>query len=321
MKKKVLVIRFNSIGDIVLTSPVAKALCESEFEVHFLVKKVFADLVKPNPNVFKVWELGNNLEDIIKALKQVEFYAIVDLHNTIRSYKVVKSLNCSFVYKFKKPRLKYWMLTNLHLAVKPEAHIVDRFLTVIEPLVGEVKYPQTEFYFSDKLSKEVEDELPTSFVSIGVGAAFYTKTIPVDKIARVINQTEKPIVLLGGPNDLENTNQVLKLVEKPVVNLVGKISISESAHVISRSDVLISGDTGMMHIGAALGVRMINIFGSTHPILGYTPHYGNLENKSQIIQVSGLKCRPCTKQGRKDCPKGHFKCMNDVNVDEIVNII
>ena len=85
--------------------------------------------------------------------------------------------------------------------------------------------------------------------------------------------------------------------------------------------MLISGDTGMMHIGAALNVPMVNIFGSTHPILGYTPFYGTNTNKSTIIENTELSCRPCTKQGRDYCPKGHFKCMNAISVDQMLDVI
>jgi len=320
LKEKVLIIRFNSIGDIVLTTPVVDALYAKGYEVHYLVKSSFASLLTPNPNIFKVWELQSDLSSVIANLKLEDFDFIIDLHNNLRSSKVKRSLKVKS-YTFDKPRIKYFLLTRLGIRLKPEPHIVNRFLSVIKPIVGSVKNAETTFFFnvfSDKLDLEA---LPKSYIVIAVGAAFKTKTIPTDKLAEFINKCDDEIVLIGGADDVGNANLVVENSNRKIINLVGVISLSDSARVVHKSKMLITGDTGMMHIGAALDVPMINIFGSTHQILGYTPFYGKNTNKSTIIENTELSCRPCTKQGRDYCPKGHFKCMNAISVDQMLNVI
>jgi len=320
VKKKILIIRFNSIGDIVLTSPVSEALNAAGYEVHYLVKSLFASLLKSNPNITKVWELKSDLNETIHELKKIEFFAVVDLHNNLRSSKVKRALSIKS-YTFKKPRIKYFLLTKFGMKFKPEPHIVNRFLYVIEPLIGKVENVNTSFYFDPVKSNFDFKVLPENFMAIAVGAAFKTKMIPTHKLIQLIDESTLNVVLIGGPADCERAHKIVSKTKRKIINLVGEISISDSAKVIQNCQMLVSGDTGMMHIGAALNVPMVNVFGSTHPILGYTPFYGNSENKSVIIQNPDLSCRPCTKQGSDACPKGHFKCMNSISVDEMLNVI
>lgn len=320
MNKKVLIIRFNSIGDVVLTTPVIEALAKNGYEVHYLAKSAFSILLKPNPNVEKVWEFKGDLDSIISDLKNEEFDLVIDLHNNYRSSKVKRALKKESL-TFKKPRIKYFLLTKLGINVKPEPHIVRRFLNVIRPIVGEVDHPKMSFYFespSDTFTKLI---LPSKFIVIAVGTAFQTKTIPIHKLVAFIQGLSKKVVLIGGDDDLNRSHTIQENCKAELMNLVGKLSISDSARLIEKSELLVSGDTGMMHIGAALNVPMLNIFGSTHPILGYTPFYGKDENKSVIVENNNLRCRPCTKQGQNKCPKGHFKCMNDISVDQMLKVI
>jgi ADP-heptose:LPS heptosyltransferase len=151
-----------------------------------------------------------------------------------------------------------------------------------------------------------------------VGAAFYNKTIPPQLLVSIIDSSDKNIVLIGGPEDSENATIISAETKSPVLNLTGQLSLMESASIIADAEVVISGDTGMMHIADALKVKIIAVFGSTHPILGFTPF--NRDNiASSIIQNDDLSCRPCTKQGKDFCPKGHFKCMLDLKIGDIVD--
>jgi len=320
LNKKVLIIRFNSIGDVVLTSPVAEILNAKGYEVHYLIKSSFSSLLYSNPNIYKVWELKENLNEIIGYLKFENFDFIVDLHNNLRSLKVRAALKVKS-FSLKKPRLKYFLLTKFGIKLKPEPHIVHRFLKVVEPLVGKVNNPKTNFYFNDKNKQALLNTLPEKYITIAVGAAFVTKTILPEKLIEFIKRSGKQIVLIGGEKDVEAAHFIQEKSDEFVINLVGLLSISDSAHIIKNSELLLSGDTGMMHIGAALNIPMVNVFGSTHSILGYTPFYGDKGNKSSIIENKTLACRPCTKQGNKSCPKGHFKCMKSISVDQMLKVI
>jgi len=286
--KKALVIRFNAIGDIVLTT-----------------------------HITKVWKFSNNLSELMSELKKESFDCVIDLHNNIRSKKVSSGLDAE-VHRFKKDRVADWMLTKLSIGKYQKDHIVQRFLKVIEPLGIKVDNPQPAFCFSE--SKKADLTLPENYMAIAVGAAWKTKQIPTDKIVNIIQQSKwKEIVLVGGPDDEATAQEICESTHKPIKNLVGQLSISDSARVIQQAEILLSGDTGMMHIAAALETPIVAVFASTHPLLGYVP-YAESSNY-EIVQNNALSCRPCTKQGKKACPKGHFKCMIDLDYTDLVRKI
>lgn len=316
-RKKVLVIRFNAIGDIVLTTPTVQALAESNYEVHYLVKSVFAELLESNPHITKVWKLADNLEALISDIRKESYDFVIDLHNNFRSKKVSKALK-SKVYRFRKERAADWMMTRFGFRKAQKDHVVLRFLKVIEPMGITNSSLKPSFYFPEDI--KVIKELPSSFLVIAVGAAWKTKQIPTDKIVSIISDSAwKQIVLIGGPQDGEAAKLIVRSVERPVVNLTGKLSISESARVVEQASVILSGDTGMMHIAAALGTPVVAVYGSTHPLLGYLPYTD--EENYVIIENKELNCRPCTKQGKTACPKGHFKCMLDLDYSDLVEKI
>lgn len=328
--KKVLVIRFNSIGDIVLTTPVVEALHKASYEVHYLVKGVFKEILETNPYVYKIWTIKDRVSEVTNLLKKEGFDVVVDLHNNIRSLQVKQALKVRSL-TLKKNRVPYYLLTkfgvnSLFNRVK-ERHIVYRFLDVLGPLGIAVGEPTPHYYISSDVRKSlIKLKLPDKYIVIVTGAAWATKQIPVDKIVDTIDQLPTlHIILIGGPADMNTAMGIMKSVRtkqhRQVINLTGQLSISQSAAVIEKSTVVLSGDTGMMHIAASLGISVVGVFGSTHPILGYTPFYSSLYAKqpiSSIVQNDTLNCRPCTKQGQDKCPKGHFKCMNDIPIDSII---
>ena len=199
--------------------------------------------------------------------------------------------------------------------------VMDRFLKTIEGLCSTRHYPQPTFPMPDKVWESVSKlSLTKDFICIAVGAARKTKQIPPQKIQEVLDELHsKNIILLGGPGENQLT-KALTLGPK-VINLVSQLSILESGAVISQARALLTGDTGMMHIAAALGTPIVAIFGSTHPDMGYAPYYNGAKNPPIIFQHTTLKCRPCTKHGKDSCPKGHFKCMEELEMSEVVQAL
>jgi len=320
IKKKVLIIRFNSIGDIVLTSPVVQALSNEGYEVHYLCKKTYSSLLSAIPNIMRAHLFDGNLAQTTKALKKEKFHYIIDLHNNYRSNKVARALRVR-AHRLQKQRIKLFLLTKFNLRVQPQKHIVDRFMQVVSPLLSTKVRHQVIFDIGHEQIQKINNlNLPSAFVAISIGAAYYTKRIPTYMIIEIINGLSMPVVLLGGKDDRERANEIATKCVRDIINLVGAVSIIESAEVINRSKVLLTGDTGLMHIGAAVGAPIVAVFGSTHPVLGYTPYY-NDQPVFSIIENIDLKCRPCTKQGKDSCPKGHFNCMNNITAQSIVKEI
>ncbi len=317
--KKALVIRFNAIGDLVLTTPVVEALATHGYEVHYLVKEAFSELMEYNPHVHKVWKLKDSLTEVLSKLKNENMDVVIDLHNNLRSRQVKSALKAKN-YTLQKDRLRLFLLTKLNINRVKERHIVYRFLDVVKPLGIAVEAPAPQTYIPDTISAHLPYTLPAHFLVIVVGAAWTTKEIPTEKLLELITRTAyKEVVLIGGPADKEKATLIEQRAQRPMLNMVGALTITESAYVISKAAAIVSGDTGMMHIAASLGVPSVAVYGSTHPVLGYTPFYGKHEAQYHLVQNEELSCRPCTKQGQNQCPKGHFKCMLDLDVDELVS--
>lgn len=160
---------------------------------------------------------------------------------------------------------------------------------------------------------------PNDYVCFAIGGQFSTKRMPVEKCIALIQKLEHNIVLIGGKEDEENGKLIAK-ASKNVISLCGQLSLDESAHVIKASKVLMTHDTGMMHIGAAMFKPIVSIWGNTTPQLGMYPYMPNNQDRYSIHEVD-LKCRPCSKIGFQKCPKKHFNCMNMQDLDAIIQSV
>jgi ADP-heptose:LPS heptosyltransferase len=180
-------------------------------------------------------------------------------------------------------------------------------------------------YFIGESNKVNLVELPTThqngYIAFAIGAQHFTKRLPIHKIISICKQINQPIILLGGKEDAETAKKITNTVGTNIYNACGKYSINQSASLLEQSKVLITHDTGLMHIGVALGIKIVSVWGNTVPAFGMYPYYPNNPEKYTIIENNNLKCRPCSKIGYDKCPKKHFKCMEDIDEGEIIKII
>jgi heptosyltransferase-2 len=157
---------------------------------------------------------------------------------------------------------------------------------------------------------------PKPYITFAICGMHFTKKLPTEKIISICKKRNETVVLIGGPEDFE-TGKIIESNCDNVINTCGKYNINESAFIVNNSDLLITHDTGMMHIAAALGKKVFSIFGGTHPNLGFTAYKPNSENR--IIQIENLDCRPCHRYGKNKCPKGHFKCMQEIDENQFLS--
>jgi ADP-heptose:LPS heptosyltransferase len=322
---KVLVIRFSSIGDIVLTTPVVRCLKQQvdNIEVHYLTKPQFKGILSTNIYVDKVHTLEKSLSQTIKALKQENFDEVIDLHNNIRTKRVKLALNKPS-HAFNKLNFEKWLLVNLRTNKLPDIHIVDRYLATVSHL-GIKNDGQGLDYFIPNAETIDTSTLPTEYIAFAIGGQHTTKKLPNTKIIEILERIETPIILLGGKEDAENGKTISNaLPNRTIINKCGELSLNQSALVVKNSKGLITHDTGMMHIGAALDVPILSVWGNTIPQFGMYPYYKQNSEaalKAKMFEVTGLKCRPCSKIGFDKCPKGHFDCMMKQNSDAIANSV
>lgn len=314
-KVKFLIIRFSSIGDIVLTTPVIRNLKQQVegAEIHFLTKKSFASVLEANPYIDKLHVLDNDFNGLMHGLKAEQFDYIIDLHRNLRTARVKRVLKkMSFV--FDKLNYKKWLLVNLKVDKMPDVHIVDRYMNTVSPFIEQADNDGLDYFIPQ--GEDYESPLPKDFVAIVLGANHATKQLPNNMLEEICKKLQKPIVLLGGKGEIDKAKEIVANTDVELINLTGVLSINQSASVIKQADWVITPDTGLMHIAAAFKKKIISVWGNTVPEFGMSA-YG-AHPQSVIIEQKGLKCRPCSKIGYKKCPKQHFNCMNKHDIDTIV---
>ncbi len=152
-------------------------------------------------------------------------------------------------------------------------------------------------------------------IGIFPGALHKTKQYPIEQTADVINNLSDKfhLILLGSTNELSLSEKLVSLSNKEVTNLCGKLTIFEMISAINDLDIIITNDSGPMHIAAALNKSQIAIFGATHPKLGFAPM-----NKNAIVLTADVDCQPCSLHGSTSCPLDHFNCMKSIMFTEII---
>lgn len=312
---KFLVLRFSSIGDIVLTSPVIRCLHQQfpEAEIHYFTKDKFASLLSHNPYINKLWLLDKeNENEIIRQLKQEQFDCILDLHNNLRTLKIKWKLRGAKKYSVNKNNVKKWLMVNLKLKLVC-SHIVERYLATGKKLNVQNDGKGLDFFISPDTaldSKTLAFLEQPDVIAFAVGGTYATKRMPVGKIAEFIAAHNSPVVMLGDNNDNRRVNALEAQFGDKVLNLCGKLNLHQSALVLQKSNKVVSHDSGLMHIAAALKKPVIAIWGNTVPEFGMGPYFP--KDQKQLMQGSNqvdLKCRPCSKLGYDQCPKKHFNCM------------
>ena len=327
---KFLIIRFSSIGDIVLTTPVIRCLKKQvpDAEVHFLTKDAFRSIVEYNPCIDKLQVLAHSWELMIEELKTEAYDYIIDLHHNVKTLKVKHALKKKS-FSFAKLNIEKYIYTSLKVNVLPDIHIVDRYLKTVE-FFGVKNDGAGLDYFIPKQEETTESDIPAShhagYIACVIGAALGTKRWPVHKWKEFCEKIDHPVILLGGKEDTAAGNEIAAVDSIKIYNACGKFSINESADLVRKAKVVVTNDTGLMHIAAAYKRPIISLWGNTVPSFGMYPYYGvetqnilSLHQQYDILQVNKLWCRPCSKIGYNKCPLGHFNCMEKIQADEVIS--
>lgn len=320
---KFLIIRFSSIGDIVLTTPVVRCLKQqvNDAQVHYLTKTNFREIIQTNPYIDKVYLLQDNLTDVINNLKTENYDYIIDLHNNLRTLKVKKALRKIPSFSFNKLNIEKWLLTALKINIMPRVHIADRYLDTVKTF-GVKNDGKGLDYFIPKKDIVPDNDIPAAqslgYIGIVIGAALNTKKLPLHKLKELCQKINHPIILLGGPEDKKAGDEIASVDPVKIYNSCGKFNLNESADLVRRAKLIITHDTGLMHIAAALKRPIVSIWGNTVPAFGMTPYYGKSMVANTLFEINKLWCRPCSKIGYNKCPLGHFKCMEKHDVEEMV---
>ncbi len=321
---RILVIRFSSIGDIVLTTPVLRAIkqqFDGEVELHFLTKKKFDPLLEGNPFIDKLHFMERTVQEVLPELEKVGFDYIIDLHNNVRT-SVVKRRLKSLSFTFRKLNFLKWIWVNFGINKMPQVHIVDRYMETLKAFSVKDDGKGLDFFIPEGkglLPGKLPPGFESGYIAFAIGGMHIGKRMSKEKIAEICSSVKHPTVILGGQGEHTEGEFIRNAAGSHVFNASGKLSIHESADVLRNASLVLSGDTGMMHIASAFGKKIISLWGCTVPGFGmypYRPHPA-----SMILEPVGRKKRPCSKLGNR-CKYGEKnRCIEHISNDEIVSAI
>jgi ADP-heptose:LPS heptosyltransferase len=321
---KILIIRFSSIGDIVLTTPVVRVLKTQldNAEIHYATKKQFAPIFQENPYIDKMHYLEDSLPRLINALRKEKFNVVIDLHNNLRT-RIIKQLLGVRAFSFDKLNFQKWLMVNLKINKLPPVHVVDRYLDTASSLGVKNDSLGLDYFIPEKDEIPLE-WLPAShrdgYVVYAIGGQHATKKLPLKRMIELCSKIKRPIILLGGKEDADQGEAVKLFFDRDptpenrhtiIYNACGKCNLNQSASIVKNATHVFSHDTGLMHIAAAFKREVISLWGNTIPDFGMYPY----RTKFTILENNHVSCRPCSKIGYAKCPKGHFNCMNKMVFD------
>jgi len=321
--RKFLLIRFSSIGDIVLTSPVIRCLKQQieGAEIHVLTKSAFQTVLESNPYIDKIYTIKEKISEVLPDLKKENFEQVIDLHKNIRSKGVVMNLKKPGT-SFDKLNRQKWLIVNLKTNKLPNIHIVDRYFQAVKNLGVKNDLKGLDYFIPERDEIKTSD-MPQGFrnayVGWVIGGKHNTKIYPEEKVIEAIKQSNYQFILLGGPEDAEKGDRIAQACDSKVFNACGKYNLNQSASLVKQASKILTNDTGLMHIAAAFKKEIISFWGNTIPEFGMYPYLPGEEEKSTILEVKNLSCRPCSKIGFDKCPKGHFNCMKQIDKEQLLD--
>lgn len=320
--RSILVVRLSSIGDIVLTTPVLRRLKERfpGAGLDYCTKRSFHCLLEHSPYVDSLYSPDEPPPG--------PYDIVVDLQNNLRSRSMVGELEAVEVFRYRKRNWKKALLVqagiNLYHGALP---VPERYMESLDGTGVQGDEAGCELWPGENDDAYAAGVLSSGDPKLAVcfGARHYTKRYPSERFATVISRLldafPLQVVLLGGADDGGHADEIMKLlpaVHAPMVsNLAGACSLMETAAVLKNVDAVLTNDTGLMHMASAFGRHLFVLFGSSVAEFGFLPY----NVPYTLFEVAGLRCRPCSHIGRESCPKGHFRCMRDIDPEKIARRI
>lgn len=315
---RVLIIRTGAMGDIVLATAVVEAIAKDspQTAVEFLLKKRFSGILEGQPHISRLWLLDERGEHrgvrglllFIQEIQRERFDLVIDLQDNFRSRLISHCLRAENKLRWDKLawRRRLWAW----LGVKPRATrpVFRRYLDTLHPLGLDTEGSRPRLYVAMKNSSGLP---PEGFVALAPGAHWPAKRWPreyfVSLAQMILEETGLSIVVVGSAEDRALGAEISKPFPTRMMDLCGRLGLKELREVVARARVLVTNDTGPMHLAEALGVPVLAFFGPTVREFGFAPW----RPESRVLEVT-LNCRPCSLHGGRVCPRKHFRCLRGI---------
>jgi lipopolysaccharide heptosyltransferase II len=336
---KTLIVRFSSIGDIVLASLLVRVLRRHSpgVRIDFLLKSAYADLVRTSPHLSRVIEFPSpgGLKDLLALRRRIaadRYDLIVDLHDSIRSRVVCAG--ATRVVRVRKRKLARFLLVrfkhDIYRWFGGAPTVAERYLETLAPFGvtddGEgLEFSVPQDALERARSIAAREGLGPDAPVIGVcpSARHTTKIWPAERFGNVAatlaTERKAAVVLFGSAEERTRCDDVARSIaarqrDVRVLNLAGELSLAETAAMMDRCMIVLTNDSGLMHVAAARKRNVVAVFGSTVRQFGFFP-FGT---RSAVVEHASLGCRPCTHIGLPACPLGHFRCMLEIREPQVL---
>lgn len=325
--QKFLLVLDGPLEDIILSTPLIRALKTrwQETEVDYVTHPDFVPVLTENPYINRVVSRRE-----VAWLKQQSYDRMIDLQNDGDSWLLTWQLKIP-CYRYKSRKLKTW-LKRLWRKDTVQTHQAEQYLQVVPDLNLERDRLGLDFFIPQSQIINLKD-LPEGhqkeYVVFAINARYATRKLPVKRMIELCDKINKPIILLGEEEDKENGERLTRFFDRDggyqdyepglaelnkktvIFNGCGRFNIHQQASLIKQSRAVFCYDHFQMHIAAACGKETFCIWGNTAPRFGYYPY----QTKFTVLENNKLNCRPCSTTGFSRCPKGHFKCMEEMVFD------
>ena len=330
MPPNILLVRFSAIGDVLLLTPLVRALRRKYPDARLTVvtRSGFAPLLERNPRISEVigWDPLTSLADLGRRLRGLEFTHRLDLHDSLRSRRLRWHAGGAWT-SYPKHRLARAALIHTHRDLyRDRRPVAERYFDAAGELEVTPDGGSLEMFLSRADLEAAEGFLAArglgrsrQLIAIAPGAAHFTKRWPTHHwiaLVRRLVEGGNDVMVLGGPMDLAIAEAVAAAGGEFAATAAGAFDLPGSAALLKRTRALVSGDTGLMHLATAVETPVIALFGPTVEQFGFFPYRA----KSAVLQRE-LSCRPCSAHGGPRCPLKHHRCLQDLQPGDVLEAL
>lgn len=323
---RILAVRFSAIGDIVLTTPLLRAIRGRHPQAHvtFLTRAAYAPLLSDNPRLDEViaWDPRTPLRELIRDLKSRPFTHRLDLHGSLRSGRIRRALGGRWG-RYPKHRLARAMLIRTRRNFyRDTRHVVERYFDAAKRLdvtpdgnPAELYLRREAFAAADAFLEAHRLGRERTLLAVAPGAAHATKQWPERHWLALMGRltARADVVILGGPAEAALAARLVEAGGARAASAAGRFDLQGTAALVKRSRALAAGDTGVMHMATAVGTPVVALYGPTVEAFGFFPYRA----RAAVLQRTDLACRPCSAMGGPRCPLGHHRCMEEILPDDV----
>lgn len=310
--KKILIIRLSSIGDVLLATPLIRAIKKknSEIQIDFVLKEEFFELVQNNPHLSNIYIYKKNKSEkklLLNSLLSSNYELVIDLQNNLRSREITRPLKCKIV-RFKKNGFSKFILVHLKINKLKEAPQIP----VRYAKTAQIDLDTDGLDFFTAEAPDPHFNKSEKYIGLCPGAKHFTKRWPMEyyiELGKKLETAGYHVALFGGSDEVSVCSEIGKKL-KQVLDLCNTNILQVGADM-KMCEAIYTNDSGLMHLASALKVPVIAFFGSTTREFGFFPY----KARSIELENLNLSCRPCTHIGRNSCPKIHFKCLSEIKPD------